>query len=194
MTRHLTPQELIDALENTLGPARASHVGDCEVCREDLAQVRALVSEAGAASPVPEPSPLFWEHFSARVHEAIAADTAPRVSWMERWLSWKIAVPAAACVVTLLAVAATMRVAQAPETSAEQTVSRRTSDELVPPTDDPSWILMTDLAGDLDWDAAVEAGLTGPAGGVDRALFDLNAAERSALGRLLRAELAGPGA
>ena len=53
---------------------------------------------------------------------------------------------------------------------------------------------MTDIASDLDWEAAVEAGLTTPAGGVDRAVFDLNADERRALRRLLQVELAGSGA
>jgi hypothetical protein len=60
--------------------------------------------------------------------------------------------------------------------------------------DDPSWSLMTDLAGDLDWDAAVEAGLAGSAGGVDRAVFDLSLDERRELARLLKAELARSGA
>jgi hypothetical protein len=53
---------------------------------------------------------------------------------------------------------------------------------------------MTDLAGDLDWDAAVEAGLAGSAGGVDRAVFDLSLDERRELARLLKAELARSGA
>ncbi len=33
---------------------------------------------------VPEPSPLFWDHLSARVGEAVAAEQAPRRSWIER--------------------------------------------------------------------------------------------------------------
>jgi hypothetical protein len=190
---HLNSEELLDLSEGARDEASAPHLARCEPCRRQLADLRAAMA-AAADVDVPEPSPLFWEHFSARVHQAIAADTPPRVSWMERWFSWKIAGPAAACVVTLLAVATTMWPPQAPETTVEQTVSQQTSDRLVPPADEPSWSLMTDLAGDLDWDAAVEAGLTAPAGGVDRALFDLNADERRALGRLLQAELAGPGA
>jgi hypothetical protein len=93
-----------------------------------------------------------------------------------------------------LAVAVTMRTSRAPVTTVEQTVSQQTSDGLVLPADDPSWDLMTDLAGGLDWDAAVEAGLTTPAGGIDRAVFDLSADERRRLRRLLQAELAGSGA
>jgi len=190
---HLNPEELLDLAEGARDEASAPHLTRCESCRAQLADLRAVMAAASDVD-VPEPSPLFWEHLSARVHEAIAADAAPRVSWMERWFSWTVAVPLAACVVTLLALAVTMHAPQAPETTVGQRVSQQTSDESVRPTDDPSWSLMTDLAGHLDWDAAVEAGLTMPAGGVDRAVFDLSADERRALRGLLQAELAGSGA
>ncbi len=188
---HLTPEELLDLAEGARDEASAPHLTRCESCRGQLADLRAVMA-AAADIDVPEPSPLFWEHLSARVHEAIAADAAPGVSWIERWFSWKIAVPAAACVVALLAVAVMRHALPASETTVGQ--SQQTSDELVRPADDPSWSLMTDLAGDLDWDAAVEAGLTTPAGGVDRAVFDLSADERRALRRLLQVELVGSGA
>ena len=45
---------------------------------------------------------------------------------------------------------------------------------------------MTDLAADLDWDAAAEAGLMPAAGAVDRAIVDLTADERRELQRLLQ--------
>jgi hypothetical protein len=190
---HLTPEELLDLAEGAQDEASAPHLTRCQSCRGQLADLRAAMA-AVSEIDVPEPSPLFWEHLSARVREAIAPDAAPRVSWIERWFSWKIAVPATAGVVTLLAVAVTMHGPRAPETTVRQTVSQQTSDQLVRPADDLSWSLMTDIASDLDWEAAVEAGLTTPAGGVDRAVFDLNADERRALRRLLQVELAGSGA
>jgi hypothetical protein len=59
-------------------------------------------------------------------------------------------------------------------------------------SDDPSWNLLTELAADLDWDAAVDAGMA-PARGVDRAVFDLDADERRELQRLLQEELSRSG-
>ncbi len=106
--------------------------------------------------------------------------------------------PLAAALVALIAVTVTVRRA-APPMPAATTVepSGSTTDPgavaAASRADDPSWNLMTDLAGDLNWDAAVEAGLTA-AGGVDRAVYDLNADERRELERLLKEELARSGA
>jgi hypothetical protein len=55
--------------------------------------------------------------------------------------------------------------------------------------DEASWGLIADLAGDIDWDTAVEAGVAPPRGGVDRVLLELDAEERLELERLVREEL-----
>lgn len=201
MGMHLNGEELLDLLEGTRSEASTPHLSTCEACRRELAGLRATMTTLAAVASnleVPEPSPLFWEHVSTRVRDAIVADAATaRPSWTEHWISWRawrVVAPAAACIVVLVAVA--------PMFQAEpDSVPTQESDAAVDPsvgapvfgTDDPSWSLMADLAADLDWDAAADAGLVAP-GGVDRAIMDLGADERRELHRLLTEELTRSGA
>src|ERR1700693_3635539 len=62
-----------------------------------------------------------------------------------------------------------------------------------PLAEDPSLALVADLAADLDWGGATDAGLTA-VGGADGAINQLNADERRELDRLLKEALAKPGA
>ena len=61
-------------------------------------------------------------------------------------------------------------------------------------SEDPSFSLLGDLAGNLDWDSAAEAGISTEVGAADGALTDLNDAERAELRRLLREEMSHAGA
>jgi hypothetical protein len=56
--------------------------------------------------------------------------------------------------------------------------------------DDPSLALVTDLAADLDWDEAREAGLTTHVGSDDDAVMLLSDPERRELQELLKREMA----
>ena len=67
---HLTDPEMIDLLDEILPASRAAHVDACARCRETAAALRAALTRAEAVD-VPEPSPLFWEMFSVRVHDAV---------------------------------------------------------------------------------------------------------------------------
>ena len=69
--RHLTPQELIDLAEDERLEPSLPHLASCDHCRREITNLRAAMGRAAEAE-VPEPSPLFWEHFSSRVREAIA--------------------------------------------------------------------------------------------------------------------------
>src|SRR5262249_19027976 len=71
MTRHLTPEQMIDAAESVRSVG-IPHLASCEPCRRQVAELRGVMS-AAANADVPEPSPLFWDHFSARVTEAVAS-------------------------------------------------------------------------------------------------------------------------
>ncbi len=82
MTTHLSPDDLAAASDGTLGPAGAAHLGECGACRAAVSELSAVLA-ALKAEAVPEPSPLFWEHFSARVREATAVVAPPeRRAWM----------------------------------------------------------------------------------------------------------------
>ena len=186
---HLSEDVLIDLAEGAVAETSTPHLSDCKECRLRLADVRTMMTAAVDVN-VPEPSPLFWEHLSARVREAVAAEPPPQVSWSARWLSWNVVAPAALGAVALAIVALRFQTGPAPT---EPAIVADSSVETVDmPSDDPSWNLITELAADLDWDAAVDAGMA-PAGGVDRAVFDLDADERRELQRLLQEELARSG-
>ena len=97
---HLTADELIDAVEadadkgnaaSMLAPERQAHLTACDVCQRELAELASVLSEVKQVS-IPDPSPLFWNHFSERVRGAIDADVAERPAW-PAWLRWQILVP-----------------------------------------------------------------------------------------------------
>lgn len=160
---------------------------------------------AAADVEVPEPSPLFWQHLSARVHEAVAAEESLRATrWSERWLSWRVTLPlsVAAAAAVLIAAAITLRTGTSPgadprdpapstPTLAEATAN---ASELAPLAQDPSLSLMADLAENLDWDGAIAAGLMIRTGTVDRAMNELSVDEQLELQRLLKEELSPSGA
>ena len=100
MTTHLSPDELAAAADGTAGRSAAAHrdpsaatahrdlsaatahLDRCPACRAAVSELSALLT-ALKSETVPEPSPLFWDHFSARVREATAQVTPPeRRGWM----------------------------------------------------------------------------------------------------------------
>ena len=182
---HLTPEELLDLAEGSRPLSSAPHLAACAACRQQLGELRDVMATLDA--DVPEPSPLFWEHFSTRVREAVAADAAPAPSWfgVGRW-SWGLAA-AMSVVVVVIAVSLTVRTPPAgthmPPAVAETPSGDAGSAAAV---DDPSFSLLGDLAGSLDWDGVAEAGISMEVGAADRAARDLNDEERTELQRLLR--------
>ena len=80
---HLTPAELVDAAEGVLDASRQEHLDRCDRCRVELNALAEVLRDLPAA-PVPEPSPLFCEHFATRVRDAIAAEQRER----QRTMSW----------------------------------------------------------------------------------------------------------
>ena len=191
--RHLTSVELVDLAEGTRAESSASHLDTCEACRHQLAELRATMSTAEEFE-VPEPSPLFWGHLSARVREAVAAEGAPRGRSWFGWVS-RFTIPMAAGVLAAVVLAAlvTMRTTLAPELGGRLEPGTATVATTAPLAEDPSLTLVADLAADLDWDGATAAGLTA-VGGADGAVNQLNAGERRELDRLLKEVLAKPGA
>ncbi len=113
---HLTPEELIDLADGARAEAGAPHLQSCEVCRHQVAALRKVLSTVAHApgSPggpgvdVPEPSPLFWDHLSQRVRDAVAAEGTPAAQFAGRraalpgsWRAWATAGVAATLAIAI---------------------------------------------------------------------------------------------
>ena len=176
---HLTEDEFVDLVDGARPESSAPHLIACAACREQLADLRAVMASA-ADVDVPEPSPLFWDHFSRRVREAVAAERAPRLWWRSAWI--RFGVPIAAALVMALWLAPGRRVdAPAPGVSA--------APEMLADINDPSLTLVADLADGFDWQQAHDAGLA-PRGSAEHAVTHLSEPELRELQRLLKVELA----
>jgi hypothetical protein len=200
LTDHLDEAALLDVAEGVQSEHAAAHLAGCERCR---AQVEALRSALHIAEDVtvPEPSPLFWDHLSARVAEAVADErageaAAASIGWAARLRSWQVLTAAAVAAAVVLAVAVNRH--SASDTSPVQTpaaVATAAAHDLTPSLEnDPSLSFIADLASDLDWDDAVEAGLTSGADAVERVVQDMSDDERRELRRVLQEEMGRPGA
>ena len=174
---HLSPDELIDAMEGILAADRRAHLEVCEHCRRQLDDLATVLNDARQAS-VPEPSPLFWNHFSSRVNAAIDRDASS--AW-PRWLRWQVLLPLGAVAIIILAL---MAAVPKQEPATEIVLSDTTS----PLVAEDTWASFADLVGDLDVDVAAEAGVIEP-GVADQAVLHLSTEEQQELARLLRAEL-----
>jgi hypothetical protein len=192
---HLRPDELIDLAEGTRAESSATHLAECAVCRLHLAELKAMMS-AAADVDVPEPSPLFWDHFSARVHDAVANEGSPGRSF---WIWPRLTLPAAvvAMAALLLAVALnTGRVeAPAPLIVPDPLPPVASVDLLSDPqsTSDTALTLVAELSSDMDFETAREAGLAAR-GSAEHAVTHLTGSELRELQRLLQEELARSGA
>ena len=185
---HLTSDELIDAMEGVLEAARQAHLDTCEPCRRELAGLSSVWREARAVD-LPEPSPIFWQHFAQRVRTAIDAEALPSSGW-PAWLRWPVLVPLGAVAVLMIAIGLRTAVpVERPslQVSANDAAVSATADDLA--LADDRWALVTDIVGEIDWDTASAAGLIVEPGAAERAAFELSPDEQRELTRLLRAEL-----
>ena len=175
--RHLTPDELMDAMEETIAPDRTAHLAGCVDCQQQLADLAAILAEAKRAS-VPEPSPLFWKHLSANVNAEI--DRQIDTAWPS-WLRWQWLLPLGTMAILVLALV--VAVPKAPRTrTTEATLAGAQSSYA------GNWGAVAELVGEFDLDTANEAGVLSP-GLAEQAILGLTEEEQAELTRLLRAEL-----
>lgn len=184
---HLSPDELVDAVEESLSHGRRAHVHECHSCRERVMQLSALLSETRTAD-VPEPSPLFWDRFSDQVRSAIAADwRAPRVT---TWFQWPVLAPVAALGLLVFALASAV-----PQVRIEQGAAVARNDNLIATevvladAFEDNWAVVSELVGELDVETAQQAGIAVAPGSAEGVVLQLSSAEQQELLRLLRAEL-----
>jgi hypothetical protein len=206
---HLTDAELVDLLDATLAPSREVHLAECGDCRAVAAGMREALTRA-AAVEIPEPSPLFWEHFSARVHDGVRDTESGAASTWFGWahgetFRWAMS----GALLTLLLVSgvwvsvwragtpgAARGAATAPLASVEPSANVASAGDLdaFDPDTDQAWALVRTVADDVSWDDAADGGFGVRPGSAERAMVTLTTDERSELVRLLQAETKQPGA
>jgi hypothetical protein len=203
---HLTDLELIDAIdgdaEHSLALERRQHLDACEWCRGRADDLRGVMTQA-ADTTVPEPSPLFWDHFTARVRQGIdGVEPGPpdREGWRASWLpQGSVRWAAFATLVVALMVAGVWQV-NAPGRRASSTADENTrraagTGDLAERPDgdaDPAWAVVRTVADDINWDAAV-VGIGAELGAAETVARTLTPEERSELVKLLLAEAKRPG-
>jgi hypothetical protein len=184
---HLTPQELISALDGALDRERQAHADTCDACRRELRDLDAIMTKVADASNVPEPSPLFWDHFTARVREAVSEEAVPTAQswWRAAWAPLVVVMAVVICAATVVAVKVRQRTpAAAP--AAVITVADAPDDDLSGTSDEGSATAMAAAMGDLSWDQAREANLVPTRYTVDSAVASLTDAQRRELIRLVQ--------
>ena len=100
MTHHLTAGECVDALEGGLPSGRERHLEKCDDCQGKLSELRAVMANVRSSGELPEPSPLFWDHFSDRVRTATFDVIPARQAWWHA--GWRPIVAMAGVVAALL--------------------------------------------------------------------------------------------
>src|SRR3974390_55701 len=96
---HLKPARLVDLAAGVEAEQSVTPLAECEMCRRALAELRATMAAIKTprdpgSNVVPEPSPLFWDHLSARVRDAVAEEGSPtRVGWLDRCLRPRVIAP-----------------------------------------------------------------------------------------------------
>lgn len=182
---HLTPDELIDAMEGLLSEERQSHLAACEQCQRELAGLSNALIEAKQVS-VPEPSPLFWPNFSQRVRVAIDQDASGADNW-PAWLRWQVLLPLG--VVAMIILGLMISVPKQNSIEPDVSIALDAPDAPDAPVALDNWVMLADLVGDIDLDTASAAGVTLMPGDAEQAVLQLTAEEQQELTRLLKAEL-----
>jgi hypothetical protein len=189
---HLSSDQIVDLAEGTAPAGDQTHLDGCAQCRQQVAELRRVMALA-RDDRIPEPSPLFWDHFSERVRRAVADEPLPRrrFEWLTAF-SWRLAVPVA--LTLLLAVVVGRVVVDRGRPEPVQIASQPSSifDTVVSPEEEATWALLGDLTSALDVDRVVDEEIVVEAGAVERAVARLTSEEATELRRLLRAELGRP--
>ena len=157
---------------------------------KELDEIAGRVSNA---LDVPEPSPLFWQHFPERVRAAVNAAPEPRASW---WRRPALAYALSAALVGSLSYAAWANRAAVPAVDEAPSVADTTTPYTAGRVDgieaeDAGWDIVTSVAETAGIETLREAGFGVTPGGADAAIEDMTEAERAQLMALLRAAMSG---
>jgi hypothetical protein len=200
--KHLSRTEFVDLLDSspTLPPDRVRHAEACPECRAQLDALRktsAAVLEDGHA----EPSPLFWNHFAARVAAAVRDEPVPAPA--APWLRTPIVTWATVAAIAVLVAGTTVwratvhapapgalvgRPASAPDVTLSAQPAPDDAD------DDEAWAVVRAATVDVNWDDVHAAGISAHPGDLENVAMELTAEERVELARLVDEDLKRNGA
>jgi hypothetical protein len=146
-----------------------------------------IVNRVSNALDVPEPSPLFWEHFPERVRAAVQAEpaVAPAAGWWTRralTLAMSLAVAG-----SLSFWAWSSRAPGAGDREVVEAPYAQSTDASL----DTGWSALSATAVSAGVEGMREAGFGVTPGGADAALDNLSDAERATFLALLQAEMDG---
>lgn len=149
------------------------------------------------AEEVPEPSPLFWEHLSQRVHDAVAAEPIPSRRWFTGLNAVWAGGAVAAIAVVLIGVSLSVRrqpvdTGSAGSAAMTQTVATDAAAvgvSLPALDDDVSFAVMEELASEIDFEEAGAAGLMVSPGAAEDAVTGMSGEDQRALVELLQEEI-----
>jgi hypothetical protein len=146
-----------------------------------------------AGTPAPEPSPLFWEHFSARVREGVDRVEPESRGWWARWVSGPAVATAVAAALALAGLGWYVSEGDAPATvtsSGIPTPGQPAAQPAPASPDDEAWTVVVEAAEDVSWEeGAMPAALAVGPGAAERAVAGLSEQQREELATLLRAEI-----
>ena len=176
MSAHFRSEEFVEHLDGVLAPGRERHLKKCDHCQARLAEWLTLADAIREVGVVPEPSPLFWDHFSERVQGATAAEPlAPPAWWRRRWIQ----VGAMAGVAVALMLAINLRTPEPRNPGTPEPIDAAFE------IDAASWDFVTDLASSIPFEELRQATGLNPAT-TDDMVAQLTSAERAELVRLVK--------
>jgi hypothetical protein len=198
---HLSDEQIAGATDGIATPAVDGHLAACTACAARVTGLRALLRDVNTID-VPEPSPLFWEHFHRRVNESIDTPVHDQARWRWTWAA------AAATAIVVLVVALVSMLPLRPTDDPTQVAGSRPEEHATPDpspdstaalditdiNEDEAWAVVRSLAEELHYDDAREAGVMPSAGALDRAATELTEEERAELVRLISNDLKRAGA
>jgi hypothetical protein len=211
--RHLSRAELVELIEQSpaLSADRVHHAATCPQCRAERDALQPVLARC-AEDDVPEPSPLFWDHFSTRVADAVRQET-PRseASAGRRWMrspvtSWAIAGTMALLLIVTVVWRTTL---YAPVHERGVSVASGADGQMLPPAkpvesvpvppdlgadSDAAWAIVRAAADDLPWDEVHAAGLTAGPDAAEGLALEMTVEERAELALVVGEELKRNGA
>ena len=153
--------------------------------RDDIDEFAELIGEIKAAGEVPEPSPLFWHHLSARVREAVADEPIARAWWSLYWRPLVAVVGSVGFAVFLLLRTSAPAAPAAPATPVAPSAVDQVADAEV----GEMWRMIEVAAPKVEMESVRDTGLMPSRYATDQAIEALTPSEREALVRLLRKEM-----